>query len=171
MRSIQAFTAAAAVLALAQPATARSDRDLVTSVDAAALKELMLSEGHIVTDETPFEMPSVEGKVPGGLTYNMIAADCPEGSRTGCESILMQVRYDEDASVTLEAVNTANYNEAAIGTWWDKEGKTLGFTRFVYLKGGVTWLNLRHNIRLLMDGQTNALNDFAPPSPAPANKN
>ena len=166
MKALHIVAAAAAALSLAQPASARSDTDLVHEVDAALLKELMLAEGHAVIDETPFDLPSVEGKVPDGLTYNMIAADCPDEARTGCESILMQVRYDEDATVTLEAVNTANYNEAAVGTWWDKQDKTLGFTRFVHLKGGVTWLNLRHNIRLLLEAEASALGNFKIAVPA-----
>jgi hypothetical protein len=66
---------------------------------------------------------------------------------------MMQVRFTADDLVTLKGINDANYSEAAVSAWWDETGKIVGFTRFVDLRGGVTWANLKANLRLLIEAQ------------------
>ena len=63
---------------------------------------------------------------------------------------MMQVRYDANDSTTLEGMNNANFKQAALSSWWDKSGKTIGFTRYVVLDDGVTWMNIRQNLRVLL---------------------
>ena len=96
--------------------------------------------------------------------FVLIGTACDIGKVKGCQGTMMQVRYDDDESVTLEGVNKANMEEAAIGTWWDKEDKTVGFTRYVVMDDGVTWLNLRQNLRVLLDVQASTLKYVFPES-------
>ncbi|HSJ79298.1 MAG TPA: hypothetical protein VK913_11245, partial [Erythrobacter sp.] len=55
----------------------------------------------------------------------------------------------------------ANLEQAALNTWADFEGKTLGFTRYQVLDNGVTMANIRENVNVLL-----ALVDAAYPAAA-----
>lgn len=143
--------AAPGIATFAAKGTVHADDALVTGVGENDLRDLVLAAGDTVDALHPLDEPSVRGKTSDGLKYLLVAADCPAGAQTGCESIMMQVRYDADKDVTLKGINDANYNEAAIGTWWYPDNQTVGFTRFVYLKGGVTWANLKANVRMMID--------------------
>lgn len=149
----------------AQAASAKvADGKLFKVVTEEDLKQLVLSEGHTVDEMHPFEAPSVRGKTADGLFFLLIGTACDIGKVKGCQGAMMQVRYDDDESVTLEGINKSNMEEAAVGTWWDKEDKTVGFTRYVVMDDGVTWLNLRQNLRVLLDVQASALKYVFPES-------
>lgn len=153
---LSALALAAATGAQAAPAKI-ADGKLYKVVTESDLQKLVLAEGHTVDEMHPFEAPSVRGKTADGLFFVLIGTACDIGKVKGCQGAMMQVRYDDDATVTMDGVNKANMEEAAVGTWWDKEDKTVGFTRYVVMDDGVTWLNLRQNLRVLLDVQESAL--------------
>lgn len=135
---------------------------LVKSVTEADLRELVLAEGHTIDAMHPFEAPSVRGKTKEGLVFVLIGSACDLNGIPGCRGVLMQVRYDSNDSVTADSINKANLKEAAISTWWDKEDKTVGFSRYVVLDDGITWLNLRQNLRVLLSVQAGANKEVFP---------
>ena len=75
---------------------------------------------------------------------------------------MMQVRYDANDKVTLEGMNNANMAEAALSSRWDRTEKTVGFTRYVVLDDGVTWMNVRQNLRVLLSIQAQAVKKVWP---------
>ena len=123
---------------------------LVKSVTEADLRELVIAEGYTVDEVHPFEAPSVRGKTKDGHLFVLVGTACNQGGVVGCQGIMMQVRYDADDRVTLDGMNSANLKEAALSSWWDKTEKTIGFTRYVVLDDGVTWMNIRQNLRVLL---------------------
>jgi hypothetical protein len=134
-----------------KPATAvRAPTSIVKSVTERDLSALVLAEGYTVDKVHPFEEPSVRGKTKEGHLFVLVGTACDKGGVPGCQGIMMQVRYDSDDAVTLEGMNNANLKQAALSSWWDKEGKTIGFTRYVVLDDGVTWMNIRQNLRVLL---------------------
>lgn len=145
--------AAPGIGAFAGKSGARADSAIVTTVTESDLRELVLALGDSVDAMHPFSEPSVRGKDKSGLKYHLIGSDCSQSGPGGCASVMMQVRYTADDEVTLRGINAANYGEAAVSAWWDQSGGTVGFTRFVHLGGGVTWANLKANLRLLIEAQ------------------
>lgn len=131
-------------------AAERAPTALVKSVTEADLRALVLAEGATVDEMHPFEAPSVRGKTKQGHLFLLVGTACDKDGVPGCRGIMMQVRYDADGLVTLEGMNKANINEAALSSWWDKPNKTIGFTRYVVLDDGVTWMNIRQNLRVLL---------------------
>ncbi|WEK46800.1 MAG: hypothetical protein P0Y56_00490 [Candidatus Andeanibacterium colombiense] len=138
------------------------DAKIFRSVTEQDLTEVVTGEGHAVDEAHPFDAPSVQGKTADGLIFVLMGTDCDVRDVPGCQGIMMQVRYDSDESVTIENVNQANLDEAAIATWWDKENETVGFTRYMVLDGGVTWLNIRQNLRVLLSVHGTAVDDVFP---------
>ena len=137
-------------------ASARASTTIVKWVTEADLRALVLAEGHTIDAMHPFEAPSVRGKTKEGLVFVLIGTACDVKGIPGCQGVMMQVRYDSNDTVTADGINKANLNEAALSTWWDKDDKTVGFTRYVVLDDGITWLNLRQNLRILLSIQVNA---------------
>ena len=129
---------------------AKSPTEIVKSVVETDLSALIIDEGHVVDEVHPFEEPSVRGKTEDGLLFVLIGTACDKNGVAGCQGINMQVRYDSDESVTTDGINEASLNEAALSTSWDKDGKTVIFSRYVVLDGGVTYLNIRENLRVLL---------------------
>jgi hypothetical protein len=109
----------------------------------------------------PFDGPSVRAKTPEGTLYLLIGTACDD-TKSSCLGVMMQVRYDDDERVNFERINEANLQEAAVTTWWDPESDTVGFQRYIVLDDGVTWLNLRQNVRVLLD-VSNAASDIVFP--------
>lgn len=165
MKFVRHLVVAAATLGFAASAHAatHSEGSIITQVGEADLNDLVVALGDTVDEAHPFDDPSVRAKTKDGLKYLLIATDCPTGSKTGCKSVMMQVRYTADDEVTLKGINDAAYGEAAVSTWWDQEGGTVGFTRFVHLEGGVTWSNLKNNVQLLVAAHWNSLDVVWPP--------
>jgi hypothetical protein len=135
---------------------------LVTSVTEADLRELVIVEGDTVDEMHPFEAPSVRGKTKDGHLFVLVGTACDKNGVKGCQGIMMQVRYDADDRVTLEGMNSANLKEAALSSWWDKSDKTIGFTRYVVLDDGVTWMNIRQNLRVLLSIEPTAMAQIWP---------
>lgn len=129
---------------------------LVTSVTEADLTALIRAEGHTIDATHPFEAPSMRGKTAAGLLFVLVGTACDKNGVPGCQGVMMQVRYDSNDTVTTEGLNAANLAEAALSAWWDRSDKTVGFTRYVVLDDGVTWMNLRQNLRVLLSITPNA---------------
>lgn len=155
MNRIALMIAGAALSVTAAQAGAQNTR-IVKSVTEKDLEALVVAEGHTIDAKHPFEAPSVRGKTADGLLYVLIGTACDAQGVPGCQGIMMQVRYDEDDKVTWERLGKANLNEAALASWWDQEDDTVGFTRYVVLDDGVTWMNIRQNLRVLISIQDNA---------------
>lgn len=129
---------------------AKSPTKLVKSVVETDLSSLIIDEGHVIDEVHPFGNPSVRGKTKDGLLFLLIGTACDKNGVMGCQGIMMQVRYDSNESVTTDGINAANNNSAALSTGWDKAEKTVIFTRYVVLDGGVTYQNVRENLRVLL---------------------
>ena len=143
-------------------ATARAPTALVKSITEADLRALVLAEGATVDAMHPLDAPSVRGKTKDGHLFVLIGTACDMNGIPGCRGIMMQVRYDADELVTLEGLNKANMSEAAVSSWWDKPNKTVGFTRYVVLDDGVTWINIRQNLRVLLSIEPKAAKQIWP---------
>ena len=140
-----------------RPAAAtRAPTSIIKSVTEADLRALVLAEGHTVDAIHPFEAPSVRGKTKDGLLFVLIGTACDKEGIPGCRGVMMQVRYESDSRVTTDGINNSNRNEAALSAWWDKDDKTVGLTRYVVLNDGITWMNLRQNLRVLISVQANS---------------
>lgn len=165
MRTFRIFLLGAAGLVLATTAQAQSNiirshaasattpTRTYGSVTPADLRAIVLAEGHTVDkiNAEGVDTPNVRGKTKDGKKFLLIGTACDKNGIPGCRGIMMQVRYDSDDRVTTAGVNDSNLHEAALNTWWDQEGKTVGFTRYVVLDDGVTMLNLRQNLRVLLN--------------------
>ena len=134
----------------APAAAAPANTRVVTSVTEADLAALIGAEGHTVDATHPFEAPSMRGKTKDGLLFVLIGTACDKNGVPGCQGIMMQIRYDSDDRVTTDRLNDSNIAEAALSAWWDRGEKTVGFTRYVVLDDGVTWMNIRQNLRVLL---------------------
>ena len=146
----------AMISAASAPAQTTPNTRLVSSITEADLVALVRAEGHTIDATHPFESPSVRGKTKDGLLFLLIGSACDKNGVPGCQGIMMQVRYDENSSVTTAGINKSNLNEAALSAWWDEADDTVGFTRYVVLDDGVTWMNIRQNLRILLSIQDNA---------------
>ncbi|MGH6785483.1 MAG: hypothetical protein ACREBO_01525 [Novosphingobium sp.] len=147
-----AIAAPGGIGAMAAKSNTQNTR-LVGSVREADLEALVLAEGHTIDAKHPFESPSVRGKTKDGLLFVLIGTACDKNGIPGCRGIMMQVRYDQNDTVTWERMGKASLAEAALAAWWDQEGETVGFTRYVVLDNGVTWMNIRQNLRVLLSIQ------------------
>ena len=133
--------------ALAQAAYS-SDR-IVKSIETSDLVAIVNSLGDSV-DEVQEENRLVLARTPDGLRYVVFGTACDLQEVSGCQGMMMQVRYDAPDEATIVGVNRANINEGAIMTWLAEDRSTLAFTRYVVLDHGVTMANLRENIVVLL---------------------
>lgn len=159
-----ALSVVVAGLAIPSMASAapRQPSTLVYSLTEADLRDLVLAEGHTIDKIHPFDAPSVRGKTKDGLLFVITGTACDKGTVKGCQGAMMQVRYDSDDAVTLQKMGDANMAQAAVSSWWDQNEKTVGFTRYVVLDDGVTWMNLRRNLQVLISIQAQALKKIWP---------
>ena len=140
----------------AAAAASRADSDVIQTIGEQDLAALVTAVGDRVDAVHPFGDPSVRGRTADGVRYVLIAVDCPSQKLDGCTGLMMQIRFTAEEDVALERVNDANFNEAAVTTWYDRESKVVGFTRFINIDGGVTWANLKSNLRMLFEAQHGA---------------
>jgi len=127
--------------------TSLADNDrVVRSVDLEDLKAIAVAEGHEIVEIGGEGDVSLRAVTPDGLIFHMIGTACDTEYAKGCLGLMMQVRYDDDETVTTEAVNNANLAYAAVSTWWDGDSKTVGVTRYVILDGGQRMENLKINL-------------------------
>lgn len=148
-RSI-AFAAALVLSAEAGTSAAAPKNPIVKSVVEEDLRQLVIDEGHTVDEMHPFDAPSVRGKTSDGLLFVLIGTACDKNGVPGCQGVMMQIRYDDDERVNDSVILDANLKKAAVTTWWDKDDKTVGFTRYVVLDDGITKMNLRQNLRVML---------------------
>jgi hypothetical protein len=62
--------------------------------------------------------------------------------------MMVQVRYDERRrrdGMRRSTTPTSSY--AAVSTWWDKDGETVGVTRYLILDGGQRMENVKINLQ------------------------
>lgn len=151
MRSLRYVLGAALIVAQVPAAQAQSGsmQRVVYSLSQADMRLLVTLEGHSIVAEKFFDVPSVRGKTKDGLIFQLFGSGCTTGANATCRNLMMQIRYDDDERVTLEGINEANFREASVTAWWDRDDNTVGFTRFVVLDGGVTMMNLRQNMRTM----------------------
>ena len=161
MRAFLAMTALAAAVSLPALAedftadTSLADNDgVVRSVNLEDLKakiaetkaDFGVAEGHTITETGSYGETSVRATTPDGLIFHLIGTACDTDYADGCLGFMVQVRYDDDDSVTTDKINEANLTYAAVSTWWDEEGATIGVTRYVILDGGQRMENLKINL-------------------------
>jgi dipeptidyl aminopeptidase/acylaminoacyl peptidase len=154
MRAFLAVAAIAAAMSFTASAddftadTSLADNDrVVRSVTLEDLKAIAVSEGHEITEVGGQGDVSLRALTPDGLIFHLIGTACDTEYADGCLGLMVQVRYDSDEDVTTEAINNANITYAAVSTWWDKEGKTVGVTRYIILDGGQRMENLKVNLQ------------------------
>lgn len=148
--AIAALAAAASMTAAAQSFTAdtslaNNDR-VVRSVDLEDLKALAVIEGHTISSVGDNGDVSLRATTPDGLIFHLIGTACESEYSADCLGFMIQVRYDDDDEVSTDKINAANLNYAAVSTWWDQEGDTVGITRYIILDGGQRMENLRINL-------------------------
>jgi hypothetical protein len=154
MRTFLATAALAAAVSMtasaedfdADTSLANDDR-LVRSVNLEDLKALAVSEGHTITEIGGEGDVSVRATSADGLIFHLIGTACNSEYSEDCLGLMVQVRYDDDDDVTEGAINNANLSYAAVSTWWDKEGDTVGVTRYLILDGGQRMENLKINLQ------------------------
>ena len=153
MRTFLAITALASAIsfnAIAEDFTANTaladDDRVVRSVNLEDLKALAVAEGHTISAVSEYGDVSLRAETPDGLIFHLIGTACDTEYADGCLGFMVQVRYDDDESVTAEKINDANISYAAVSTWWDKDGDTVGVTRYVILDGGQRMENLKINL-------------------------
>lgn len=147
------FTAAAVMLALgAAPLVAQeyAPERIKNSVTQADLFAIVGSLGHQVLEQGEADQIFVVAQTADATNYFLLGTACDVNDVPGCQGIMMQVRYDLPPATTFETLAKANLEQAALNSWADFEGKTLGFTRYQVLDNGVTMANIRENVNVLL---------------------
>ena len=146
-----ALAAAVTFSASAQEFTADTsladDDRVVRSVSLEDLKAIAISEGHEITETGGEGDVSLRAVNSDGLIFHLIGTACDTQYSEDCLGMMVQVRYDSDADVTDAMINEANLAYAAVSTWWDKEGETVGVTRYIILDGGQRMENVKINLQ------------------------
>jgi hypothetical protein len=100
-------------------------------------------------NEVNYGPVSVAAQTESGTNYLLIGTACNVGDVAGCQGVMVQIRFDADASIADERLLRANLAQAAVNTWRDQSG-TIGVTRYVVLDHGITMANLRANVLVLL---------------------
>ena len=154
-KSTVLFTAAAAALAFSPAAVSAQSFDggrVINSARLSDLKAVVAELGHTVDAEGVSGDYSVRAITEDGLRYLLIGTACDVGQISGCQGVMMQVRFtiDTDEEILPANVNRANYQQAAINAWFNQESNTMGVTRYVVLDHGITLANLKANVDVLL---------------------
>lgn len=148
------FVAAAAALlvASAAPLSAQdyAPERLKKSVTQTDLVAVAGSLGHQVIEQGDASAVYIVAETQDATRYFLVGTACDANGVPGCQGIMMQVRYDLPATTTFETLAKANLEHAALNSWADFEGTTLGFTRYQVLDNGVTMANIRENVNVLL---------------------
>ena len=132
--------ALAGAAALAGTAAAQSAQP-IASVTIDDLERFATEAGHEVVAFGETTENSLRAETPNGVTYYMEATACETGA---CRGIVMSSRFQADETVTLEKVNQANLDRAAVSVWLLDD--SLGVSRYVILDGGMTEANIATNL-------------------------
>ena len=132
--------ALAGVAALAGTAAAQT-AETVQSVTIDDLESFVTDAGHkdLAFGETTEN--SLRAETPNGVPYYMEGTACEAGA---CRGIIMSSRFQADDTVTLEKVNQANLERAAVSVWRLED--SVGVSRYVILDGGMTKANIATNL-------------------------
>ena len=146
------FAAASAIVPATASAQAYSPSRVLKSATVNDLKAIVGSLGHTVEAEDVAGDYSIRAHDEEGLKYLLIGTACDVGDVPGCQGIMMQVRFsnDDGQEIVYENLNRANFEQAAVSTWYSPEEETIGVTRYVVLDYGVTMQNIRENVNVLL---------------------
>lgn len=130
--------AVAAMLALAGTASAQATVQSVTLQD---LERFATDAGHEVVAFGETTENSLRAETPNGVTYYMEGTACDDGA---CRGIIMSSRFQATDAVTLDKVNRANLERAAVSVW--RLENSVGVSRYVILDGGMSEANIKINL-------------------------
>lgn len=130
--------AVAAMLALAGTASAQATVQSVTLQD---LERFATDAGHEVVAFGETTENSLRAETPNGVTYYMEGTACDDGA---CRGIIMSSRFQATDAVTLDKVNQANLERAAVSVWRLED--SVGVSRYVILDGGMSEANIKINL-------------------------
>lgn len=130
--------AVAAMLTLAGAASAQATVQSVTLQD---LERFATDAGHEVVAFGETTENSLRAETPNGVTYYMEGTACNDGA---CRGIIMSSRFQATDAVTLDKVNRANLERAAVSVWRLEE--SVGVSRYVILDGGMSEANIKINL-------------------------
>ena len=130
--------AVAAMLALAGTASAQATVQSVTLQD---LERFATDAGHEVVAFGETTENSLRVETPNGVTYYMEGTACDDGA---CRGIIMSSRFQATDAVTLDKVNQANLERAAVSVWRLED--SVGVSRYVILDGGMSEANIKINL-------------------------
>jgi hypothetical protein len=130
--------AVAAMLALTGTASAQATVQSVTLQD---LERFATDAGHEVVAFGETTENSLRAETPNGVTYYMEGTACDDGA---CRGIIMSSRFQATDAVTLDKVNRANLERAAVSVWRLEE--SVGVSRYVILDGGMSEANIKINL-------------------------
>jgi hypothetical protein len=147
-----ALGAAALGLVVAAPASAQNSNgaQIIRSIGLADLQQFVLLRGDSVVDTGKNGAISVLAKTKSGISYWLVGEACRQPGVVGCEGLFMQVRYTLAPTVTDATLSNANSAYAALKTFKDAPNKTIGVSRYIVLRGGVTRQNVVENIGILV---------------------
>ncbi len=161
--------AAACLLGMAAAPAASQDFDparVVMAVDQTDLAAIAASLGHRVKEVGRTGETYIAAETPEGIVYLMFGTACDVGTVRGCQGVMMQLRYDLPAATTFETLAKTNDAQAAISVTADFAAKSLVFTRYHVLDGGVTLGNIRENVNVLLAASGDAYPMAAGEEPA-----
>ncbi|QYJ01274.1 YbjN domain-containing protein [Thalassovita mediterranea] len=130
--------AVAAMLTLAGAASAQATVQSVTLQD---LERFATDAGHEVVAFGETTENSLRAETPNGVTYYMEGTACDDGA---CRGIIMSSRFQATDAVTLDKVNRANLERAAVSVWRLED--SVGVSRYVILDGGMSEANIKINL-------------------------
>ena len=130
--------AVAAMLALTGTASAQATVQSVTLQD---LERFATDAGHEVVAFGETTENSLRAETPNGVTYYMEGTACDDGA---CRGIIMSSRFQATDAVTLDKVNRANLERAAVSVWRLED--SVGVSRYVILDGGMSEANIKINL-------------------------
>ena len=130
--------AVAAMLALTGTASAQATVQSVTLQD---LERFATDAGHEVVAFGETTENSLRAETLNGVTYYMEGTACDDGA---CRGIIMSSRFQATDAVTLDKVNRANLERAAVSVWRLEE--SVGVSRYVILDGGMSEANIKINL-------------------------
>lgn len=151
MKTFGLVAAAAVALAFTSPVAAQTYNadEVKLSVTTSDIEVIIQSLGHTILEIDQNEQ-MVVAQDKDGIIYFVFGTACDVGGVSGCQGVMMQVRYDLPPTTTYETLARANYEQAALNTWADFNDKTLGVTRYQVLDHGVTMANIRENVLVML---------------------
>lgn len=114
------------------------------------MQQFALQRGDTVVETGKIGDIRVLAKSKAGVEYTLSGASCKRPGIIGCEVLFIQVRYAATHKVTDASLAAANLAFATLKVWEDKAHTTVGVSRDVMLRDGVTRQNVLDNIAMLV---------------------